>query len=428
MATRTLALRAVELARAPAQALDAIIARSQRHPTRGLRLVAAGAVLIREILDADLPGRAAASAYTLVLALIPLLTTSLAFFTAFPGLQGQRAWLRDRLLDFLLPGAVKSVEGYLARFSERAAAAGAVSSLAFLVLALLVLKNVERTFSRVWHVDAARTWAERVRVLALVFLGGAVAVTAMVAVSDLGVADRLAAFPTLVGLLASWVLFFVVITLFPPTRVRPGPALAAAVTMGSVWHLSRWGFTWYVTSSAHYETLYGPIGVAFAFIFWVYLTVLMLLVAGSISFVAQNYAALRAERRPTLYPAVAAAALLARAFLDGDPERRVRDLAGALGVSAHAVAHALVVLKDDGVLLRTGGTFEEAAYAMGAPPESITVARIVRLTGADEFCVEQNAAPSALRDEVAALFVEAKSGAARPLAAVTLANLARAIA
>ena len=124
------------------------------------------AELMRTMLH-DVLTLASAMAYTLVFSLIPLLATPIAFFTAFPGLADARKRVLDLLFSQLLPGAVRGVSEYLEQFSDRAAAAGVVSSLIFMVLVLVLFQSVESAFNRIWHVERGRTWGKRISALAM---------------------------------------------------------------------------------------------------------------------------------------------------------------------------------------------------------------------------------------------------------------------
>jgi hypothetical protein len=77
-----------------------------RPPWQALRL------FVREVKRAELFRRAAAIAYTTLFALVPLFTTSLAFFTAFPALRDERERVQSLLFENLLPGAALRSAGF----------------------------------------------------------------------------------------------------------------------------------------------------------------------------------------------------------------------------------------------------------------------------------------------------------------------------
>lgn len=225
----------------PLQVLGSVLA-SHEGPYEGhgklrwrTRIFVSLLLLLAELKRAELPSRAAATAYAFIFSLIPLFTTSLAFFTAFPGLSNERDRIERALFSNLLPGAAMNVEKYIELFAARAAAAGTVSSLAFFALVLMLFRSVEDTFNRVWKAERPRTWAERLTLLALFFVVGALAGTALVIVTT--EASRLAKlYPELetteaglvvqrvtffvLSLVVSWALFVLPNKWLPNARVR----------------------------------------------------------------------------------------------------------------------------------------------------------------------------------------------------------------
>lgn len=411
----------------------------------GRTRLAVGAVLLAaELKRAELTTRAAATAYAFVFALIPLFTTSLAFFTAFPGLGGERDRIERALFSNLLPGAARNVENYIELFAARAAAAGAVSSLVFFVLVLMLFHSVEETFNRVWKAERARTWAERLTLIALFLVVGALAGTALVVVTT--EASQLARrYPELdtteaglvlqrvgffvLSLLVSWALFVFPNKWLPNARVRWGPALVGGIVAGTLWHFMKDAFTWYVTDVASYENVYGTLAVLPVFLLWIYLTVLLLLLGGAVAFVVQNHDTLLAERRVTgsraprrAWHAVSLLAILARAFARQEPPPSAVDLGRRLGVGQYVIAESVRPLCEAGVVLALAGGADQR-YALGVPAEQLTVARVVALTTGEDLGVPESG-PEPLRARVGALFARARTSEGSALETVTIAALA----
>lgn len=413
----------------------------------GRAQISVGAVLfVAELRRAELPVRAAATAYAFLFALIPLFTTSLAFFTAFPGLGAERARIEKALFTHLLPGAAQNVQEYIEQFAERATAAGTVSSLVFFVVVLMLFQSVEETFNRVWKAERARTWPQRLTLLAVFFVVGGLAVTAMVVVSGeasrlsalyaldssrVGVALQQAAF-ALLGYASSITLFTVANKWLPNARVRWAPALLGGLIAGTIWHFLKGAFTWYVTDVASYENVYGAVAVLPVFLMWVYMTVLLLLVGGALAFVVQNNRTLIAERRMSsshapqhAWHAVSLLSILARSFQEQKPPVSALELASRLGVAQYAISETVRPLVEAGVVLAIPcGT--EQRYALGVPAEKLTLGRVVALTTGEDLGLPEHApdAVAPLRARVAVVFEEAHTGSGNVLERVTIAELA----
>lgn len=407
------------------------------------RLSVGALLLFTELRRAELPVRAAATAYAFVFALIPLFTTTIAFFTAFPGLGDERQRIERVLFTNLLPGAAQSAQSYIAQFADRAATAGAVSSLVFFVVVLSLFDSVEGTFNRVWKAERARRWSERFVLLAMFFVVGALAVTAMFVVtaqlaqlaerfaelgsSATGLLLRRGAFGA-VSLLSSCAMFIVANKWLPNAKVRWLPALVGGGTAGVLWHFLKDTFTWYVTDVATYENVYGAVAVLPVFFLWIYLSALLLLVGGAVTFVAQNHRTLIAARRMAstkgpqrAWHAVAVLAVLARVFEKGQSPPSALEIARRLGVAQYLIAESVRPLVKAGVVLAISDAAEQR-YALGMPAGSVTLARVLALVTGEDLSVPDDG-PDLLRSRVAALFAAARTGEGNALERVTMAEL-----
>ena len=79
-----------------------------------------------------------------------------------------------------------------------------------------------------------------------------------------------------VSLLASWILLFLVYALMPNTRVSVKAAAIGAAVSAVLWELAKYGFQIYLSEAVPYS-LYGSLGLIPLFLFWIYLTWLVVL-------------------------------------------------------------------------------------------------------------------------------------------------------
>ncbi|MCK6544794.1 YihY family inner membrane protein [Myxococcota bacterium] len=403
----------------------------------GTRLAAGVRLLFDAIARSDIMTRASALSFSFVLSLIPLLSTSLAFFTAFPALAEQRRRLEALIYSQLLPGAVAEAQRYIDRFSQRAAAAGAVSTALFVVFVLVLFKSVEDTFNQIWTVERGRTWGERLQALAVFFTSGALAALALVILDNaandlagrLGTAGGVGreAWLGLGSLAVAWTAFTVANKVLPNTHVRWAPALVGGLVAGTIWHLTKSGFTWYVGNVADYESVYGTLGLVPAFFLWVLLSFLSLLFAGYTAFVAQNVRPLALLRQtakrqqPHAFYAVAAVATLARAFRDGQGALAADEVAARLGAADYFVLETLPCLVKHGLVLAIPGDVQR--YALARPSETVTVQHVVDSATGEELALPEGEGRTALHRRLGTLFREARSREGNALAKVTIAEL-----
>jgi len=90
-----------------------------------------------------------------------------------------------------------------------------------------------------------------------------------------------------------WTLFLLVYRYFPPRRIPWRTALAAATFTGVLFEVSKYLFSWYLTSAANFGTVYGGLtGLAILF-FWIYYVAVVFILGGE---VAQVYTMNRVRR------------------------------------------------------------------------------------------------------------------------------------
>jgi membrane protein len=106
--------------------------------------------------------------------------------------------------------------------------------------------------------------------------------------------------PFLLSFLAFTVLYWVV----PATRVRLGDVWPGALVAAVLFEVGKAGFAVYLENFSNYDIVYGSLGAVAAFLFWVYLSALILLFGAE---VASEYPRVRRgvyrqEERPAPAP------------------------------------------------------------------------------------------------------------------------------
>lgn len=407
----------------------------------------------RMIYNSDVTVRASSTAYSFVFAIVPLLASTLAFFTVLPGLNDQREQLKAMLYKTLLPGAAREVQVYLEKFSEAAAAAGAVSSLFFLVTVLLLFRSLESTYNLIWQGSISRTWWQRMQILAVFFLTGAVGTTLLVLIgqeaarltAQVGIFGKssLYTFLAQVGyfvanVLVGWMIFFVATWVIPSSRVRPAAALTGAVVMGSLWLLLKSTFSWYIDNYGSYKSIYGAVGTVPVLLLWIYLTILLLLASAYLAFVHQNLRVLinnhHAEQRQhetDSFHALMVVAGLEEAFQRRKGPQSLVELEAHLGLTDYILSQVLEKLERAGLVLRVTG--EPPRWLLAAPAEKVRLSEVVVAAEGSRLQAPQKAAsaepsvhvPIPLVERVALVLDTARAALSSVLAQHTISELAR---
>ena len=340
---------------------------------RALRLLAAPLrylyALLRDLARGDLGLRAMSLVYSTLFAIVPVIAVAFAVLQAFGfqrelepvlyellrplGDQGQR--VAARIMDF-----VGNVQGTLV---------GTVGVAFLLYTAVTTVQKVEEAFNFTWHVERPRSLARRATEYLLVLLVvPALAVVSMVLLASVearavsaalsgGVETRthLAPYATIVGLFAFLYVYM------PNTRVRLWPAAIGALFGGLLWASMGAAFTRIVVYSAQLSAMYAGLAVLFLFLFWLYLSWLMLLLGAQLSFYVQHPEYLRTGHADIPMSgalrervAMSAMVLIGRRHLRHEPRWTVNALAERMGLPATVLSQVVTALEAHGLVVTAG--------------------------------------------------------------------------
>jgi membrane protein len=350
------------------------------------------------------PGGIAAGVRALqgeLLQLRALALTTITLFSLVPGilvafgvarLMADMGKVRGRIHEFLLEnlavGARSTVEQYLDRLLETpAAGAGAVGFLLLALSAVMLFHHVERALNDVWAVRRRRGRLQRAMVywtgltLGPLLLGGSLAL-AYRAREALGAESVLVRSG---GVVLTCLLFAVAYLTVPATRVRLVPAAVGGVVAGLAWEAAKWGYGWAVGHLFRFQAIYGSIAAILVFLFWIYLSWMLLLFGARLAFVLQHARALWLSSEAVESPAVrelsAARVMLevARAHDLGRPPPDPDELADELGITVRSAEEAAALLRASGLVAEVAG----GRIAPARPLDRISLADVRRLMAGD---------------------------------------------
>ncbi len=79
-------------------------------------------------------------------------------------------------------------------------------------------------------------------------------------------------FNRMLSALASWVMLFLLYALMPNTQVSARAAIVGSAVAAVLWEGAKFGFQIYVAKAVPYSALYGSLGLIPLFLFWIYIT------------------------------------------------------------------------------------------------------------------------------------------------------------
>jgi membrane protein len=227
---------------------------------------------------------AKALTFTSLFSVVPLLTLMLALFAPFPAFRGFGDRIEELLLDHLLPSSGRDLQSYLEEFAVQAGNLTWIGGAMLLITAVLMLRDVESSFNRIWGVGEMRAgffnlllyWAGMG--LAPVLLGLGLVISSYLTSLALfesfaelsGVIGARSAALELFPLLLTIGAFFLLYKVVPNCRVRNRHALAGATLVVAVLKVVQWGFTLSITT-ASYEFVYGTFAALPICLLWLYI-------------------------------------------------------------------------------------------------------------------------------------------------------------
>ena len=226
-------------------------------------------------------------AYVSLLSLVPFIMVFFTLMSAFPAFGTARTKLEDFIFNNFVPASGDVVQNYMTEFVGNASEMGAVGILSLLVVALLLISNIDKTLNAIWRTPSDRPLVYTFAIYWMVITLGPLLMGSSVVVSSylIGLANfaeeytpglgtfLLKLVPSVMAILAFLILYMLV----PNRRVQFKHALSGAVLATLLFEFSKKGFSVYVTSFPSYELIYGALAVIPILFVWVYLSWIVVL-------------------------------------------------------------------------------------------------------------------------------------------------------
>lgn len=232
-------------------------------------------------------------AYVTLLSLIPFVVVFFAILSAFPAFSSMRGELESFVFTNFVPAAGDVVQKYVGEFVGNASEMGVVSILALVVVALLLISNIDRTLNQIWRTEIKRraifTFAIYWMVLTLgpLLVGSSIAISSYV-VSLTAFADEYtpglgSKLLKLAPFVISFIFHFVMYMVVPNKQVRVRYAAVGAVCAAMLFELGKVLFAMYVTGFPSYQVIYGALAAVPILFVWVYLSWTMVLIGAVVT-------------------------------------------------------------------------------------------------------------------------------------------------
>ena len=360
--------------------------------------------------------QAAALAYHTIFGIVPLAIVTLLIFQSFPAYSdiGDRikTFAYDQLqLDIEYPDPVTGNTIVLTDQLDsivdsvfKGLKTGTIALFGAIVIiwaALGLLSTTERAFNNIWHVGTGRNFLHRMinywalLTLGPLLIGAGVYITTRFAMLSQLQKTVLPNFTSAVlSYLVSTIAFFLLYFVLPNTRVKAKSAIWGAAVAALVWSIAKWGFGYYVIKFVPYGKVYGVMGLIPLFVFWIYITWMVVLFGLQLTFTTQHLSTLDAAqidavRKPEDYfiandlTAINIVREIAAGFELNNAPVQAEIISSKLNIPAEFTDKILSFLVTRGIIIKTSDP--KVGFAPAQDPANIKLADISDAVAAAGF-------------------------------------------
>lgn len=241
---------------------------------------------------------AASLTFTMLLALVPLITIALAILSVFPVYENFSGQIRIYMINNLMPDmAGKLITQYLEQFAENAMRMTAVGIVFLAVTAMLMMLTIDHAFNTIWRVSRPRPLLKRLLVywavltLAPLLIGASISLTSWLVGLSMGYVKNAPLFGVamlkILPVLLTTIAFAILFRLVPNRHVPLPHALTGAIASAILFESMNLVFGYYISHFQTYKLIYGTFASVPIFLMWIYLswltTLLGAVIAASLS-------------------------------------------------------------------------------------------------------------------------------------------------
>ncbi len=236
---------------------------------------------------------AASLSFTSLLAIVPLASIAIAILSAFPVFDGVGDILTEFILKNFTPNATAAIQETFRTFVSNADNLTGVGILFLIFTSLMLLYEVEITFSQIWQVPEKRTLMARMTVfwtfmsLGPILIGLGLSVSApwlaSVLTADGAAAQSFELLAYLLPVTLEIIAFSLLYMALPNVPVRLKHAIIGGAIAGLLFEALKFGFGIYIRNFAAYDAIYGALSALPVFLIWMYLSWAVILFGGVVT-------------------------------------------------------------------------------------------------------------------------------------------------
>lgn len=348
--------------------------------------------------------RAAALTFTTIVSLLPLAVLFLSILSRFLKEEELQNFVRGKVLTYFTTADIQPVmekwvhENIRTVNFQPGVGLDLLALTALIVSAMALLVSSERVFNRIWKLRGTRNYFQKFVVFWMILTTSPVLVGASFFIDSYigregtvihNLMENHLAVKALYGFLVPIIIScsaFTLMNLFLPyTEVRFFPALLGGCIAGLLWEGLKNGFYIYFGRAAALQTFYESMAAVPIFLFFVYLTWVIILWGGEVSFANQNLRALirihlhrqRGGKYSQFFLGLFLLDRLVKSFERGEPVPTLLEVAGRLDLQPEEFQPAVAKLVDFGILVDSpGADGRPLRYVLSRSPGTIYLKEI----------------------------------------------------
>lgn len=237
-------------------------------------------------------------AYISLLSLVPLVAVAFSVLNAFPMFSGLRQDIEAFVYANVVPSRGDELQTYINGFVENIGQMTTVGVLFLLVVALMLMHNIDKTLNKIWRVQKRPRLMISLSIywmiltLGPILLGASIAMTsylsALTHLADSYTPLFSTAFLTMAPYAVSLLAFFILYQLVPNTRVRYRYAFWGALFSSVLFEMLKQAFALYIQHFPTYQAIYGALALVPILFVWVYLCWIVVLLGAELTALLQE--------------------------------------------------------------------------------------------------------------------------------------------
>ena len=256
--------------------------------------------IARSFWQHDGPKIAAHLTFTSLFAVVPVMTVTFSILSLIPDLKDVGGQIQDFLFQHFVPSSGSQLQNYFSGFAEQASNLTGVGLIMLFVTSVLMLRNIEKAFNRIWHVNESRKgtaglllyWA--ILSISPLLMGVAFAIPSYVASVEMlsaftGEAYSNKLFVRILPILLSSAAFSLAYAAIPNTNVPLKHAVSGGLIAAVSFDIARQLMTTFVSMFPSYQLIYGAFATVPIFLIWIYISWTILLVGAEFVQAMTNY-------------------------------------------------------------------------------------------------------------------------------------------